>query len=95
MALNQNTLQALSDTEVARGSTGAKSGQGGYLMLRSLAFVCAFSTAVTICSISYGGDNANQISPSEVQQGRAIAPVQLNLAGKSPAQVYMGSYIVN
>lgn len=34
MALNQNTLQALSDTEVARGSTGAKSGQGGYLMLR-------------------------------------------------------------
>ena len=64
-------------------------------MVRSLAFVCALSTAVTMCSISYAGDNANQISPSEVQQGKAIAPVQLNLAGKSPAQVYMGSYIVN
>jgi hypothetical protein len=51
--------------------------------------------AVMTCAISYAGNNDNQISPSEVQQGKAIAPVQLNLAGKSPAQVYMGSYIVN
>ena len=64
-------------------------------MLRSLAFVCALLTAVAICSVSYAGDNANQISPSEVQQGKTITPVQLNLAGKSPAQVYLGSYIVN
>ena len=64
-------------------------------MARSLAFVCAFSTAVAICSISYALDNNNQISPSQVQQGQAITPVQLNLRGKSPAQVYVGSYIVN
>jgi hypothetical protein len=58
-------------------------------MVRSLSFAYALSTAV-MCGISYA-----QISPSEVQQGAAIAPVQLNLAGKVPAQVYMGSYIVN
>jgi hypothetical protein len=53
-----------------------------------------------ISTISYAGDNANQIPRSEVQQGAAIAraviaPAKLNLAGKIPAQVFMGSYIVN
>jgi hypothetical protein len=48
-----------------------------------------------LCGTSYAGDNDNQISPSQVQQGSAIAPVKLNLTGKEPAKVYMGSYIVN
>src|SRR5215469_14814003 len=73
----------------------ANQGKGGHVMARSLSFLCALSTAVPICSISYAGDNNNKISPSQVQQGQAITPVQLNLAGKSPAQVYLGSYIVN
>lgn len=64
-------------------------------MVRSLAFVCALSMVVAICSISYAGDKDSQISPSQVQQGQAITPVRLNLTGKSPAQVYLGSYIVN
>jgi hypothetical protein len=64
-------------------------------MVRSISFTCALSTAIMICGISYAGGNNNQISPSEVQQGAAITPVPLNLSGKSPAQVYMGSYIVN
>ena len=63
MALDKNTFQASSDTEVARSSRGSKSGQGRYLMVRSLAFVCALSTAVMIWGISYAGDNDNQISP--------------------------------
>jgi len=64
-------------------------------MVRSLPFACVLSTAVMICGISYAGDNDNQISPSPVQQGSAISPVKLNLAGKEPAKVYLGSYIVN
>jgi hypothetical protein len=64
-------------------------------MVRWLSFAYALSTAVMICGTSYAGGNDNQISPSQVQQGAAIAPVKLNLAGKVPAKVYMGSYIVN
>jgi hypothetical protein len=64
-------------------------------MVRSLSFASALSTAVTMCGISYAGGNDNQILPSQVQQGAAIAPVKLNLAGKVPAKVYMGSYLVN
>jgi hypothetical protein len=64
-------------------------------MVRSLSFASALSTAVIIWGISYAGDNDNQISPSPIQQGKAIAPVPLNLTGKVPAKVYLGSYIVN
>jgi hypothetical protein len=67
----------------------------GCLMVRSLSFACAASMAVLICGISYAGGNDNQISPSSIQQGKAITPVRLNLTGKVPAQVYLGSYIVN
>jgi hypothetical protein len=48
-----------------------------------------------ICGIAYAGDKDDQISPSPIQQGKAISPVTLNLAGKEPAKVYLGSYIVN
>jgi hypothetical protein len=34
-------------------------------------------------------------SQSEIQRGFAIAPVQLNLRGKNPALVGLGSYLVN
>jgi hypothetical protein len=51
-------------------------------MVRSLAFVCALATAVTICGISYAGDNANQISASEVQQGKAIAARPVKSCGE-------------
>jgi hypothetical protein len=48
-----------------------------------------------ICGISYAGDNDNQISPSQVQQGFAISPVKPNLKGKEPGKVGLGSYLVN
>jgi hypothetical protein len=64
-------------------------------MVRGLAFVCALSTAVTICGISYAGDSDDRISPFAVQQGFAISPVKLNLSGKDPLKVGLGSYIVN
>jgi hypothetical protein len=50
--------------------------------------------AVMIWGISYAGNNDNRISPSPIHQGKAIAPVLLNLTGKVPASVYLGSYIV-
>ena len=64
-------------------------------MARSLSFTCALSMAVMIWGISYAGNNDNRISPSPIHQGKAIAPVLLNLTGKVPASVYLGSYIVN
>jgi hypothetical protein len=70
----------------------------GCLVFRSLSFACAaLSTAVMLmlCGTSYAGGNDNQISPFPIQQGKAIAPVPLNLTGKDPGQVYLGSYIVN
>jgi hypothetical protein len=52
-----------------------------------------------IASASCGTAGAQQtISPSIVQQGFAISPIpkgQLNLSGKVPAQVGLGSYLVN
>jgi hypothetical protein len=38
---------------------------------------------------------ADDSEASRIQQGFAIAPVQLNLAGKNRALVGLGSYIVN
>ena len=40
-------------------------------------------------------DNEGNDEESKIQQGFAIAPVPLNLVGKNPALVGMGSYIVN
>jgi hypothetical protein len=39
--------------------------------------------------------NQGNADESKIQQGFAIAPVPLNLAGKNPALVGLGSYIVN
>ena len=64
-------------------------------MVRSLSFAFTLSTAVMICGISYAGDNDDRISPFPVQQGFAISPVELNLAGKDPLKVGLGSYLVN
>src|ERR1700756_3787993 len=64
-------------------------------MVRSLSFAFTLSTAVMICGISYAGDNDAPMSPFPVQQGFAISPVELNLAGKDPLKVGLGSYLVN
>ncbi len=42
-----------------------------------------------------GGDDFQNDDESKIQQGFAIAPVHLNLAGKNRALVGLGSYIVN
>lgn len=64
-------------------------------MVRTLSFTVTLSAAVMICGISYAGDNDDRISPFPVQQGFAISPVKLNLAGKDPLKVGLGSYLVN
>jgi len=56
-------------------------------MVHSLSFAFALSTAVMTWGISYAGDDDNRISPFPVQQGFAISPVKLNLAGKDPLKV--------
>jgi hypothetical protein len=61
-------------------------------MVRRLSFAFTLATAVTVCGISYAGDGDNRISPFPVQQGFAISPVKLNLAGKDPLKVGWGSY---
>ena len=45
--------------------------------------------------LSSGPGLAADDDESKIQQGFAIAPVPLNLAGKDPALVGLGSYIVN
>ena len=60
-------------------------------MVHSLSFAFALSTAVMTCGISYAGDDDNPISPFPVQQGFAISPVKVNLAGKDPLKVGRGS----
>jgi hypothetical protein len=64
-------------------------------MARLLSLAIMLSTAVMTCGISYAGDDSNRISTSRVLQGKAISPVTLDLTGKDPAQVYLGSYLVN
>ena len=64
-------------------------------MVRRLSFGFVLATAVTVCGISYAGDDDSSISPFPVQQGFAISPVKLNLAGKDPLKVGWGSYLVN
>ena len=53
--------------------------------------------AVVLCGmiISSGHGLAADDDESKIQQGLAIAPVPLNLAGKDRALVGLGSYIVN
>jgi hypothetical protein len=65
-------------------------------------FLKTMGTATVFCvvvlggmSISSGPGLAADDNESEIQQGLAIAPVTLNLAGKDRALVGLGSYIVN
>src|SRR5215472_15793089 len=64
-------------------------------MLRSLSLAFMVSTAVMTCGVSYAADDSSTIPNSRVLQGKAIAPVKLNLTGKNPTEVYLGSYLVN
>jgi hypothetical protein len=64
-------------------------------MVRALSLTVTLTTAVMICGSSYAGDDDDRISPFPVQQGFAISPVKLNLAGKDPLKVGWGSYLVN
>jgi hypothetical protein len=64
-------------------------------MIRSLSLAFMLSTAVMICGASYAGDDSSTIPTSRVLQGKAISPVKLNLTGKNPTEVYLGSYLVN
>ena len=67
-------------------------------MIRSLSFVLTLSAVVMVCGISYAEDDHDAISSSRVVQGFESSPVpkaKLNLAGKNPAKVGLGSYLVN
>ena len=54
-------------------------------------------TLAVLAVLSFAGYRyaEGQEAASEVLRGKQIAPVNLNLNGKNPAQVYLGSYIVN
>jgi hypothetical protein len=65
---------------------------------RSIPFALASSIILALSAISYAEDNDDAISSSRVQQGFDISPVpktELNFAGKDPARVGLGSYLVN
>jgi hypothetical protein len=61
----------------------------------------AWALSVWMCGmlvpygVSYAANDDPKPSDSYVQQGFAIAPVPLDLTGKSPGFVGLGSYIVN
>jgi hypothetical protein len=56
-----------------------------------MAVILAALTYSTSGKAAGGGDDGE----SKIQKGFAIAPVNLNLAGKNPALVGLGSYLVN
>ena len=65
-------------------------------------FLKTMATAAVFCVVVFGGmiissgpGLAADDDESKIQQGLAIAPVTLNLAGKDRALVGLGSYIVN
>jgi hypothetical protein len=65
---------------------------------QSIPFALASSIILALSAISYAEDNDDAISSSRVQQGFDISPVpktELNFAGKDPARVGLGSYLVN
>jgi len=65
---------------------------------RSIPFALVSSITLALGGISHAGDNDDAISSSLVQQGFDISPVpkaKLNLEGKDPATVGLGSYVIN
>ena len=59
------------------------------------AVVVLFAAATIISNSPLKGDDNNRTRGKEVQIGFRISPVQLNLEGKDPELVGLGSYIVN
>ena len=66
---------------------------------RQLAIVAASFVAIAFL-VAYHFASAQETQEAyqfsrDAQQGKAIAPVSLNLMGKNPELVYIGSYLVN
>jgi hypothetical protein len=57
--------------------------------------VAAVTVAAGVLSLALTPATTSADSESEIQQGFAITPVDLNLRGKNPALVRLGSYIIN
>jgi len=76
-------------------SKGVEMARSRYL--KSLATGGAFLglALAGILGNSHRGNAAADLSESQIQQGLAIAPVQLNLKGKNRSWVAQGSYLVN
>jgi hypothetical protein len=55
----------------------------------------ALISNLPVRGLAKDGNRDDLQGQSEVQQGFAIAPVKLNLQGKNPALVGLGSYIIN
>src|SRR5215469_2340239 len=72
--------------------------RGPILTAGALAAMVALVLAGTLIGSRRGGadpDDDRDASFSRIQQGFRIAPVELNLQGKNPALVGLGSYLVN
>jgi hypothetical protein len=64
----------------------------------SLPFVVGLSILFASAGISYGGDDEDTISRSMIKQGFQISPIpfdKLDLHGRDPRLVALGSYFVN
>ena len=58
-------------------------------------FAGAFVTTFVLASVATGRAHAEDEGDSRIRQGFRISPVPLNLRGKNPALVGLGSYLVN
>jgi hypothetical protein len=61
----------------------------------SLTFGTAFVTAFVLASVAVGRADDRDNGDSRIQRGFQISPVKLDLKGKNPALVGLGSYLVN
>jgi hypothetical protein len=62
----------------------------------SVCFGAAFVTTIVMANVAGGrAQDRDDMSDSRIQQGFKISPVKLDLRGKNPALVGLGSYIVN
>jgi hypothetical protein len=72
-----------------------KPGQGLKAFGTTLIFAGAAIAGLLISSPRGKADDREEEKDSRIEQGFEIAPVHLNLEGKNPALVGLGSYIVN
>jgi len=61
----------------------------------SLAFGTAFVTTFVLANVTVGHADDRNNGDSRIQRGFQISPVKLDLKGKNPALVGLGSYLVN